>query len=1272
MQKNIEKLVALAVLSLVCLVNAAALWPELSISRAPLNDDVLHLTLADRAARQIEHVQNPLDNWTPEFALGFPVLRTYQPLSHLVVAGLHVISVNSISIVNSYLLVRFIAIALLPLSFFVCARLLGFSWGIAAAASLLAPLVSTNFLYGIEYASFTWAGTGLFAQAVATHFLLLAIGFGWIGVRTGRRVILAGILVALTLLSQLIYGYIAALTVVLMAALPDDESPRLVRLRRAVAIGGIALLGAAFQIVPLLTDQRFIAHSRWEEAWKWDSFGAAMTLQRLFTGEMLDHGRLPILSVLALAGVALWAWKRWRGAASPAETFAAAGAALWIAIYFGRPFWGPALTVLGMSEDMHLHRVIGGAQIFLVLLAAVALGECWQRLAARRAIFAAVVVTFALLYPMVRERSAYLANNRTWGEQSLHAVAAEQRDIDGVIAAAKARGGRVYAGLGANWGARFLIGSVPVYAFLGPAHVPAVSYLYHAMSLPGDLMVRFNDQNPAHYRLFNVRTAVAPINVPMFSPRIATASERFGRLQTYETPGGGYFDLVDAAAAVHVTRRNFYDINDAWLQGDWPAKQSYLFLDWGGGSPAGIPRIDPGQALPGIASAAPAAGTVGAEKQDGEVYGAEVELLRPAYVLFKMGWHPNWKAYVDGAAQPVVTLSPGFAAVAAQPGRHRVEFRYEPGATKLALAIGGWLAIALIGFRGGRFIRALAGIAARPVPRSVAKAAAVALLAAPVALPLFNGAVLAGHDAFVYFPRLIEAHRNFAAGTPLLRWAPDLSRGYGQPLFVFHPPFFYWIAEIGHVAGLNPVVAVNVAAALLVFVAAGAMFRLGRLYFGETGGWIAAAAYLYAPYFAVDLYVRSAIEEVAAMSLFAVALYGLAAYAKERRRRDWILAACAFAAVLCCNFPMALVSTPLLIAFAGFTVWQTRSREVAIRQTAAVALGFALGAWAWIPGLLETQNVSMSRVLSGAFQYTQHFVYFQQLFSTFWGYGNSVAGPNDGMSFSLGWSHLALAVAGYILATRRRDFTARFFGAACLVFCFFLLQDAQWLWENLPLLPYIEFPWRLLGPAALSLAMAVAALGPALDGLGRWRGLAIAGVLALLIVPNLPHLAPPRLVDADLALWTPQKLSESGFETTTMGEVSPRWMPAPPPFDPRPKIAPADARVSERWRDAVSWTGEIHAKSAVRVWLPIAYYPGWTVRVDGHPVAAAPAQGVGMLEFEAAAGDHLVQASFGRSADRLVAEAISLAGLIALIVLARWRRKVAPVVVDVSMAAASS
>lgn len=68
---------------------------------------------------------------------------------------------------------RCLAFAVLPLSFYVAAVLLRFPPQTAAAASLLAPLVATDGLYGVDYGSYLWNGLGLYPQAVATTFLLL-------------------------------------------------------------------------------------------------------------------------------------------------------------------------------------------------------------------------------------------------------------------------------------------------------------------------------------------------------------------------------------------------------------------------------------------------------------------------------------------------------------------------------------------------------------------------------------------------------------------------------------------------------------------------------------------------------------------------------------------------------------------------------------------------------------------------------------------------------------------------------------------------------------------------------------------------------------------------------------------------------------------------------------------------------------------------------------------------------------------------------------------
>src|SRR5204863_7119551 len=138
--------------------------------------------------------------------------------------------------------------------------------------------------------------------------------------------------------------------------------------------------------------------------------------------------RLPVLSLAALAGFALVV-RRWR-TASAAERFAGAGALLWILLLFGRSFWGPALLLLGISPDMQLHRIAAGAQVFLILLGAIAIGQAWRALATHRQRALAVLLALVALAPLVLDRSVYLAKNATWGRDNLAAYAAAAPTLD--------------------------------------------------------------------------------------------------------------------------------------------------------------------------------------------------------------------------------------------------------------------------------------------------------------------------------------------------------------------------------------------------------------------------------------------------------------------------------------------------------------------------------------------------------------------------------------------------------------------------------------------------------------------------------------------------------------------------------------------------------------------------------------------------------------------------------------------------------------------------
>ena len=331
----------------------------------------------------------------------------------------------------------------------------------------------------------------------------------------------------------------------------------------------------------------------------------------------------------------------------------------------------------------------------------------------------------------------------------------------------------------------------------------------------------------------------------------------------------------------------------------------------------------------------------------------------------------------------------------------------------------------------------------------------------------------------------------------LPRWAPDLGRGTGQPLFLFHPPMIYYFGEFWHLLGFDFVTAMNLACAAVVLLSAAAMFLLARLYFGDAGGWLGAAAYLYVPYFAVDLYVRSAMEEFAAFPFFALALYGFGAYAKRRTRRHWLIGVAAYACVLFCHFPAALLFTPLLLGFLGSDGMDGEIVERAVEAGMRFPSGAGvervhLGAGAGgAPACGHEPRGGGVRPVRQPFCVSAPAVLLPVGLRAF------AARTRRWHVVRAGVEPSAAGGVVWIWISRRPKLgdrrLLRFFGAAALVLCILTLQDALWFWEQVPLLQNVQLPWRLLGPVAICMALVIAQLGRLLSRAPRWRALGIGG-----------------------------------------------------------------------------------------------------------------------------------------------------------------------------------
>lgn len=1269
-----------AIVALVVVANAFVLAPELDIARVNLNDSVFHFTLIDRLVQRIAHFQPALEFWMPEWSFGYPVLRDYQPLAHWLAASAHFATFRQFPLDAVFAFVRWLLLAIFPLSAYVACRAIPMRPMTAAAVALAAPLIASPNLYGLEYGSYIWRGNGLYTQLVAMHFFVLAIGAGCRAIRQGRGVTVAGLLLGLTFLAHFVYGYMAAATLILVAALPDAGVPWR---RRFLRLGWVAALSiglTAFQLLPMIVDGPFINRSRWEPAWKWDSFGAAQVFGLTATGNLLDAHRLPVLSLLALAG-ALTAWRRLRR--DPEERFAAcfalAGALLWLFLFCGRAAWGPLFKVLGLSDAAQLHRFIGGAQWFLLLLAGLGMARLWTLPFERRwrwPALAAVAMTALLLWPAVAERLHFLHEGYGWGRVNLAAYESNRDALQQTIDTVRSTGGRTYPGLAAQWGAQFRIGYVPFYAFLSEAHVPAVAFLYHAMALPADVMVRFDENRPEHYRLFDVRSVVAEAARPL--PDFLRQTASIGPFKVLQAPPSGTFALVQVPHSFYVDRRTFYDVNDAWLQSRWPASDAHLVLDYESAIPAlSRPRLPD---LSALTQAPPAAACGSVLQQSGreESYRAEVDVTGDCVALFKMTYHPTWRATVDGAPRDTVMLSPGFVGVPLPRGRHTVEIRYEPSVARpLLLFLAVPLLIgAFIGERKGLLLRFEERSEAVRLPShaSLAYALLVAALVLPVAAPFLSAAQPNGHDALQYLPRVTEFHENIRHGILLPRWAPDLGSGQGQPLFLLNPPLFYYLTEAFYLAGLSFVGAMNAATVLLIVASAAAMFLLGRWYFGPAGGAIAAVAYVYAPYFLVDLYVRTAFAEFSAFPFYPLAIYGFARHASSGERKYLALGALAYGAIWFAHSPAALLFAPLLGAFLLFVAWEQRSIRVLVTQIVAATFGMLLAAAVWLPSVVEAVHTHAERLTVGALRYVNHYVFPAQFFARTWGYGVSVPGDQDGMPFTLGWTQLLIAVIAAIAvagsdSARWKGWVA-FFGAATFVLCFLMTGRAHALWDAIPQLHYVAFPWRLLATACFCLALLVAAIALAIPRLpAHWQRAAFAAVIAAIVLPALPHARPASYLSLDPKLWTPRQIAARNVVAGTFDTFEPRWVTERPLYDGGAiRVLGGSGEAAVVTRTPVSISGTVRAATGCELELPVAYFPGWRVLVDGVEHAAEVPSANGRMRVTVGPGTHRIEARFGRTPVRWAADITSIVAALAMLAAAvaahrNARRKPAALVV---------
>jgi len=319
-----------------------------------------------------------------------------------------------------------------------------------------------------------------------------------------------------------------------------------------------------------------------------------------------------------------------------------------------------------------------------------------------------------------------------------------------------------------------------------------------------------------------------------------------------------------------------------------------------------------------------------------------------------------------------------------------------------------------------------------------------------------------------YFPmhddtqvaRVVEMGRALRQGQFPVRWVSGLGYGYGYPIFNFYGPLPYYVGGFFYALGLTGLTAAKIMMGLGMVAAGVTMFFAVSDIVGISGGILAAVLYMYAPYHAVDGYVRGAVGEYWALIFLPLIFWGF-------WRKKILTGALGVAGLIVSHTILGYAG----MLFVGIAVLGAKMRKDMVIM---VLLGLGLSAFFWLPAIWEMKYTNVASQVSATANFRDHFVCLPQLWNSLWGYGGSATGCLDGFSFKIGKIHLIIGFLALLLIKKRMYLFA---GVSILLLSvFFMLPISSRIWELLPNFAYIQYPWRFLAFAIFGISVGGSAI----------------------------------------------------------------------------------------------------------------------------------------------------------------------------------------------------
>jgi hypothetical protein len=537
--------------------------------------------------------------------------------------------------------------------------------------------------------------------------------------------------------------------------------------------------------------------------------------------------------------------------------------------------------------------------------------------------------------------------------------------------------------------------------------------------------------------------------------------------------------------------------------------------------------------------------------------------------------------------------------------------------------------------------------------------------------PFFWMGNASGHDFSFHVASWMDAAAQWREGILFPRWAEGANHGFGEPRFIFYPPISWMFgAALGIVV---PWIFVPAVFIVLTQTLAGlCAFALGRRLFPQRGALVCAVCYAANPYALLIVYMRSDFAEQLALAFFpllflaAAEVLGLFDPPARSARHSIVLLAITFALVWLTNAPAGVVASYSLAMLFVWAAAKKKSWRPLLHGTAALALGFGLAGFYLVPAAYEQRWVNISLALASGLQPLQNFLY-------------AVIADAEHNAFNRIASNTAIlmiALTGIFAASsfpRSRSsaqpLKKSLWGtlvALSVTAAFLMLRISNILWEALPKLRFVQFPWRWMSILAIPFAVFISAALVQKPARRYSAAAMIAAVLAILACTATYMVRHTWWDSEDVPVLLEALQNNEGFEGvdeydplgddhSLLPEKLERVMVVPTPEAEAELKSPTEITV-QRWT-AEKKEMRITTREPAVLKLRLLDYPAWRVEINEALVVPEQTGETDQITVPLATGSSRVLVRFIRTPDRTIGGLISATCILIALLLFAWRPK---------------